>query len=44
MHYQWSLGGYSGRAVCTMQGNKAVGTWGYGMSTNNGGTTVSYLQ
>ena len=44
MHYQWNLGWYSGRGQCMIQGNKTVGTWGYGTSTTNGGTTVAYLQ
>ena len=44
MHYQWNLGWYSGRGQCTIQGNKTSGTWGYGTSTNNGGTMVAYLQ
>lgn len=44
MHYQWTLGMYSGRGVAKMRGNQTAGTWGYGMSDNNGGTMIAYLQ
>ncbi len=44
LYYQWNLGGYAGRGQCTILGNKTAGTWGYGMSMNNGGTMVAYLQ
>ena len=44
MYYQWTLGWYSGRGQCTIEGNKTTGTWGYGTSTSNGGTMIAYLQ
>ena len=43
-YYQWNLGQYSGKGVSIVQGNQFTGTWGYGNSTNNGGTTAGHRQ